>query len=105
MKLIPLYVDLFHLFVRYFYPCFIFLFIKHSMYSESLLCCGIANKLKNDFIRNKRLCSPIESNKGKELMFNSIPFTCTWRIVTHMYCQSCLICESLEHYFPQSVSD
>ena len=91
MEVISLDVEFFHFFVGYFYSGIIGVGILHGRNSQSCFGCRMVEKLQHHLIGNQSFRPPIDGDKGKKFMFDSIPFTGSWRIMAHMDYESCLV--------------
>src|SRR5207249_10507381 len=62
------------------------------------------DQFNDSFKRDKRLCSPIDGNEGKELMLDCIPFAGRRRVMGHRNGQVFLVGQLLQLFLPQTIS-
>jgi len=101
MKLVAFDVDMLHLHIGDFAPGRIFPTIQPAGYFQSFCRGRLGYKLDDRFVIAQRLSAPIRRNKGKEPVFDLVPFARTWRKMTDGQAKAGLIRKLLQFQFPK----
>ena len=75
--------------------------VQLSPYREPRFRFRIGNQIEHHFMADQGFTAPIHGDKGKQSVFNFVPFTGSWRKVTDPKRNADFICQPLQLQLPQ----
>ena len=102
MKPIALKVDSFHVVLRALAAGRIFAAIQPARHPQAFRRRRLGNELDHGFIVTQGFAAPIRRNKGKEAMFDLVPFACPGRKMADRQGQADLIRQGLQFQLPRA---
>ncbi len=101
MKNISDYIYGFKLFVGNLYSLRVLSFVQFSLYRKPCFRFCAGNQIDHHFMANQGFTPPVHGDKGKQAMFNLVPFTGSWRIMTDSNRNADFISQALQLQLPQ----
>lgn len=101
MKNISDYIYGCKLFIGNLDPLGVLSFVQFSLDRKPCFRFCTGNQVDHHFMADQGLTPPVHSDKGKQAMFNLVPFTGSWRIMTDSNRDADLISQSLQLQLPQ----